>query len=97
MKPKAIQKQRQRMRTVVSLTLFLMSCTTAGLMLYFNLNEPKGIQAKNTQTVNVVIVKEQELLTEKSINAPRLIQHPPTNSKTIFVKAVKGENISSSN
>ncbi|HNQ62169.1 MAG TPA: hypothetical protein PKJ62_07245 [Bacteroidia bacterium] len=97
MKAKTRQKQKLRMRNIILVSVFFMSVSTMGLILFFHLNEPSISQAKVNSNVNVVLVKDQELLTDKSIETVRLADRAEAGQNTLFVKAVKRENISVQN
>lgn len=97
MKHKARQTQKLTLRRVVLMSIFFMSFATMGIMLILNLNAPVILQGKNTQPLNVVVVKDQVLITEKSLDAPILVDKSHDNAQTLFVKPVKREHNSHAN
>jgi len=97
MKAKTRQKQTLRMRNIILVSIFLMSVSTMGLMLFFHLNDPAKSQANVNSKVNVVIVKDHELISDKSIDAPRLVERSASSPNTLYVKAVKRESQSHQN
>ncbi len=89
--PKTRQRQKLTQRTVALAAVFFLSVSSLCTMIFFNLNQPGRMQAKSSADVNVVLVKDHELTTEKSIDAPRLFQAPVNNGLTIFVRPVVKE------
>lgn len=97
MKPKAKQKQKLTLRRRVITGVLFLSLATYGMILFFNLNRPDKTQAINDETLKVIIVKDQELLTEKSIDAPRIMPQDKSSGQVLYVKSVKREINSASN
>jgi hypothetical protein len=87
--PKKRQRQRVTQRSLVIATVFLLSISTLGLMLFIQIRYPEKAGAKSNPEMKAVLVKDQQLITEKSLDAPVLVSQPATNAQTIFVRSAQ--------
>ncbi|MBP6334872.1 MAG: hypothetical protein KA444_05310 [Bacteroidia bacterium] len=85
---KTKQKQKLSQRAVALAAIFFLSVSSLCTMLFFNLNQPSRMQAKSTTKPTVIVVKDHELITEKSIPSAIMINQPASNAQTIYVRPV---------
>lgn len=90
MKSRTRLKQRISQRNIAIGALFFLSASSLSLILFLNLNNPERLHAKTAPTVNAIVVKDQELVTEKNINEIRIQQQKPQpgTARTIYVRSV---------
>ncbi len=82
-------RQRLTQRSLVIATVFLLSLSTLGLMLFIQIRYPEKAGATSNPELKAVLVKDQQLITEKSLAEPVLTSQPASNAQTIFVRSAQ--------
>lgn len=73
-------------KTIVIICAFSLSCIVIGLTVFFNMSH---VDQSNASVNNLIMVDEQTFTTEKTMEAPVVVQRQATNAKTVFAKKVK--------
>jgi hypothetical protein len=86
--PQAKQRQRQKMsrKTIIIICACSFACIVGGLTIFFNV-----VHVDNTKATpsSLIIIEEQSFTTEKTLEAPVMVQRPAANSNAVLVKKAK--------
>jgi hypothetical protein len=86
--PQAKQRQRQKMsrKTIIIISACSFACIVGGLTIFFNV-----VHVDNTKATpsSLIIVEEQSFTTDKTLQAPAVIQRPAANSNAVFAKKAR--------
>ncbi len=89
MKSRTRQRQKLTKRRVILIGFLFLSTTTLGIVLFMNLNNPASIEAKTIEKTEIIVVKDQELINDKSIPAPIVDYSRSKSSKVLYVRPIK--------